>query len=79
MPPVEPDCASRTFVQRPYPRAEKILEAPAVTSKTYPTAPDDAMLLALYSLYKYARMGDQTGACRGMMEVLERSGTRRRS
>ena len=54
-------------------RAEKGCEAAASVSKTLRAAPDNDMLLALYSLYKHGSMGDATGARPGMMDVLGRA------
>jgi acyl-CoA-binding protein len=67
----------RTSAANPWPRgpspAEKACEAAACTSKALRAAPDNDMLLAVYSLYKHGGTGDATGAHPGMMDVLGRA------
>jgi carboxylesterase len=53
--------------------SERAFEAAAATSKTLRKAPDDATLLALYSLYKQGSVGDVSGARPGLMDVVGRA------
>ena len=53
--------------------AEKAFEAAAAASKRLRKAPDDATLLALYSLYKQGNVGNVSGTRPGMMDVIGRA------
>ena len=52
---------------------ESMFEAATVTSKMLKKAPDNDTLLALYSLYKQASVGDVSGERPGALDMINRA------